>query len=195
MEKYEEALEKAKAALDKTESAVTAGVLREIFPELAIDKDERIRKDIIYYLTINRNQMTPNQDWDCENKWIPWLEKQGEKKLVEMKSAEESLGIGSEEYNKIVDECIYGKQKPVEWSEEDKNLREATIGLLNLVQPYDAKSWGKSRFDCIDWLRTLRPQKQWKPTEIQLESLKLALYGQAFRLDELQKLYDQLKEL
>ena len=37
--------------------------------------------------------------------------------------------------------------------------------------------------------------RQWKPTEVQLESLRLALYGQAFRLDELRKLYEQLKAL
>ena len=42
-------------------------------------------------------------------------EKQGEQKhAIEMKSAEESLGIDSETYNKIVDECIYGEQTPVD---------------------------------------------------------------------------------
>lgn len=35
-------------------------------------------------------------------------------KPVEMKSAEESLGISSEEYNKIVDECIYGEHNHTE---------------------------------------------------------------------------------
>ena len=33
---------------------------------------------------------------------------------IEFKSAEESLGISSEEYNKIVNECIYGESKPVD---------------------------------------------------------------------------------
>jgi hypothetical protein len=43
---------------------------------------------------------------------LSWLEKQGEQKpTIEMKSAEESLGIDSETYNKIVDECIYGERK------------------------------------------------------------------------------------
>ena len=57
-----------------------------------------------------------------------FLEKQGEQNLansaktckdeqnpiVEMKTPEESLGIDSETYNKIVDECIYGEQKPAD---------------------------------------------------------------------------------
>lgn len=47
-------------------------------------------------------------------KWLQeynnMLEKQGEQKpVIEMKSAEESLGISSEEYNDIVNECIYGE--------------------------------------------------------------------------------------
>ena len=50
------------------------------------------------------------------------LEKQAEQKpIIEMKSAEESLGIDSETYNKIVDECIYGEQKST-WSEEKQKL-------------------------------------------------------------------------
>ena len=39
------------------------------------------------------------------------LEKQAQKSTIEMKSAEESLGIDSDTYNEIVDECIYGEQK------------------------------------------------------------------------------------
>lgn len=40
------------------------------------------------------------------------IEKQDEQKpTIEMKSAEESLGISSEEYNKIVDKLIYDEQK------------------------------------------------------------------------------------
>ena len=38
------------------------------------------------------------------------IEKQGEQKpVIEMKSPEESLGISSEEYNDIVNECLYGE--------------------------------------------------------------------------------------
>ena len=35
-----------------------------------------------------------------------------QKPTVEMKTPEESLGIDSDTYNKIVDECVYGEQKP-----------------------------------------------------------------------------------
>jgi hypothetical protein len=40
---------------------------------------------------------------------------EGEQKpVIEMKSAEESLGIDSDTYNKNVDECIYGEQKAID---------------------------------------------------------------------------------
>ena len=94
-------------------------------------------------------------------------EKQGAQKF-EMKTAEESLGIDSDTYNKIVDECILGEQKPKEnkgniggisptWSEEDeKNLRRA-IRATKVVYPVAA-----------DWLQSLQdrvqpqPKQEWK---------------------------------
>ena len=72
-----------------------------LFPELKESEDEKMRKEIVEYLKKN-----------LRLEWATWLEKRGEQKpTIEMKSAEESLGIDSETYNKIVDECIYGEQK------------------------------------------------------------------------------------
>ena len=43
------------------------------------------------------------------------LEKQGEQKSAfEMKTPEKSLGIDSDTYSKIIDECVYGEQKTVD---------------------------------------------------------------------------------
>ena len=50
-------------------------------------------------------------EWDADKKELKKIE---QKPIIEMKSAEESLGIDSDTYNKIVDECIYGEQKPTE---------------------------------------------------------------------------------
>ena len=77
------------------------------------------------------------------------LEKQAQKSAIEMKSAEESLGIDSDTYNEIVDECIYGEQKPA-WSEEDKlvveDIEEAVINYWH----------GQSQEDLLDWLKSLK---------------------------------------
>lgn len=76
-------------------------------PELKESEDERIRGNII--ATIHLYYGEPLEDEAKE--MIAWLEKQGEQKI---KTPEESLGIDSDTYNKIVDECIYGEQKPIE---------------------------------------------------------------------------------
>jgi hypothetical protein len=56
---------------------------------------------------------TPQEAADRLHKYL--LEKRGEQKsIIEMKSAEESLGIDSDTYNEIVDECIYGENKPAD---------------------------------------------------------------------------------
>lgn len=55
-------------------------------------------------------------------------EKQGEQKpVIEIKSAEESLGIDSETYNKIVDDCIYGdcEQRPADKAEPKFKVKYA----------------------------------------------------------------------
>ena len=75
-------------------------------PELKESEDERIRGNII--ATIHLYYGEPLEDEAKE--MIAWLEKQGEQKI---KTPDESLGIDSDTYNKIVDECIYGEQKPI----------------------------------------------------------------------------------
>ena len=110
-EKYKDALERARESLkDGGISQNTIDYLTNVFPELKEFEDESIKKALIFYLgdmpedTELRNGIT-NRDV------LAWLEKQGEQKPFEMITAEESLGISSEEYNKIVDECIYGEYK------------------------------------------------------------------------------------
>lgn len=88
-------------------------------------EDERIRRCICFALTdVNEQRFT---DFgvtlkDC----LAYLKKQKEQKFSII-SAEESLGISPEEYNKIVDECIYDEQKeqkPAEWSDSfEENIR------------------------------------------------------------------------
>lgn len=81
--------------------------IKDIEEKYAESDDERIRGNII--ATIHLYYGEPLEDEAKE--MIAWLEKQGEQKI---KTPEESLGIDSDTYNKIVDECIYGEQKPID---------------------------------------------------------------------------------
>ena len=75
--KYKDALERAKKLEKTCDSAAVIGWCEYIFPELAESKDERIRKELIFYLgdmpedTELRNGVT-NRDV------LVWLERQGE---------------------------------------------------------------------------------------------------------------------
>ena len=73
-EKYQEALERAKEAL-LTSTSYGMSVIKEIFPELKENEDEKIRKAIIDFLELPHPQFVGKRDHE---KWIAWLEKQGE---------------------------------------------------------------------------------------------------------------------
>ena len=108
--RYDEAikrLEYIKTGKCQKTFVFTEGLFDYIFPKLKESDDERIRGNII--ATIHLYYGEPLEDEAKE--MIAWLEKQCEQKI---KTPEESLGIDSDTYNKIVDECIYGEQKPID---------------------------------------------------------------------------------
>ena len=238
-----------------------------------LSDDKKIGKDIIHYLEINRNQMTPNQDWDCENRWLPWLEmhryseyeleneywrgyddakkeKQGEQKpvIVPKFRAGDTIRVKDSHAEYTIDSISDGlyhgndgwflaigkeddyelvEQKPVEWSEEDETTKNSISHIIrqydkirkrenqpcyyvgdcllwmqnikDRVQPQPKQEWSEEDeknlqwLDTIceriyhrsdpqvapnaalklrEWLKSLRPQKQWKPTEEQIAILR-----------------------
>ncbi len=126
-----------------------------IFPELKENEDEKVRQELISFFT-ERAKHTEDSTFNglSSKEIISWLEKQGENKpVIEMKSAEESLGIDSDTYNKIVDECVYGKQKLAD-KVEPKKIKKAKfktgdriIGIVSGMQYYITEI-------CDDYYRT-----------------------------------------
>lgn len=84
---YDEALEKARIWKDKSGMPKDRqGILDDIFPELAEGEDERIRKELVSFLkeTIEYGGISPDiWTMDNANKWLAWLEKQGEQKPID----------------------------------------------------------------------------------------------------------------
>ena len=67
-----------------------------------------------------------------------WFGKQGEQKpVIEMKSPEESLGISSEEYNKIVDACLYSDKVEPKFHEGDWIIHYGTENIYQVVAVID----------------------------------------------------------
>lgn len=82
------------------------------------------------------------------------------------------------------------EQKPVEWSEDDEEMRSYILNGLK-IWPYDLRD------RCISWLKSLRPQPHWKPSEEQMVSLVRASNRCVSVADskELLSLYEDLKKL
>ena len=125
--------------------------------------------DEVVYLPFNRQD-----EWELVE----------QKPAFEMKTPEESLGIDSDTYSKIVDECVYGEQKPV-WSEEDRgNLLDIKCIIDEVWHNQDVREEIghsgeelESLWHWLDkiWQRVEYPQDTWKPTEEQIEYLAKAV--------------------
>ena len=87
----------------------------------------------------------------------------------------------------------FGLCKPAEWSEEDKEMLDAMIDIVSnsLYEPLCPRE------GMLAWLKFLRPQPHWKPSEEQMDALKDVAYGTYQNGDglALRSLYEQLKKL
>lgn len=81
--------------------------------------------------------------------------------------------------------------KSTEWNEDDERLRKTSISFL---KHYADKGY-ENAVECIDWLESIRPQKQWKPSEEQMIALRQAISGCSYDIEPLVELETKLKEL
>ena len=113
--RYDEAIEKFDVILNlntvKKSGTIFAADVRKIFPELKESEDERMIQYFKDLAPFDKADELYEKYGFYHKDAIVWLEKQCEQKI---KTPEESLGIDSDTYNKIVDECIYGEQKPID---------------------------------------------------------------------------------
>ena len=85
------------------------------------------------------------------------------------------------------------EQRPAEWSEEDEFFRQQLIVYCeNCVQDTLAAK-------CVDWLKSLRPQPHWKPSEEQIDALNSIILNGSFtyvgQAQDLISLKDKLEKL
>lgn len=183
MGKYEEALERARKGMP----------IDEVFPELKESEDERIRKELLEVIRHCYEDGGYTLCTDDYKKYSTYLEKQKDSPMPEdtvifQKGVAEGRRLEREE------------QQPVEWSEEDERI---TAKLLSYFNEFDESTSFGSRevIEIRHWLKSLRPQPHWKPSEEQMKALKLA-YEDAFDCPEggvphlpLQSLYQDLQKL
>lgn len=165
-QEYKEALGRAKRALeDGTLSPHTIALLKDIFPELRMSEDEKIRKELLEIFK--------------ENKGPIYISLTPQKKSF----------------------LIFLLEKKT-WSEEDEVMIKVFDSIIRyIVEVVDKdvlERFGTNREELFSWLKSLRPQKQWKPSKEQMLALKnaegivgcLTIIG-----EQLKSLYEDLKKL
>lgn len=191
----------------------TKEAIQTLIPELAESEDEKVRNWLIDFIKAYgwSKQFSVTKDETLE-----WLEKQKEQKsqewilpedfedavykvanFISPFDSQDELRRMSHHFAEQLMSLAKKElvEKPAEWSEEDELMRNACVAFIQ-----DEKFKGYERsYECIDWLKSLRPQSHWKPSKEQMEALNtllciggLSYHGQH---SQLQGLYNELKEL
>lgn len=88
-------------------------------------------------------------------------------------------------------------QPKQEWSEEDENTLNDIIEDLNSLKQSNPSDISKGVYqEEIDWLKSLRPQNTWKPSDEQMDALRYVTnFDYGGHKATLVSLYEQLKKL
>ena len=201
---YKDKLRLAKEALDS--GSYDKETIEYIFPELKESEDERIRKRIVALVDAHGQGK-------YKDDMLAWLEKQGEQKSVDPNDKwiedywvhnkvnnPDSYNCGDEiqfDHGGFVRFCKQF-QKPAEWSEEDEIMLNSIIATCQMYEQTVDSNPAKHLLKMQEnWLKSLRPQNHWKPSEEQMKALcsKLPVVkgGGDKVQDILESLYDDLK--
>ena len=136
---YDKALERARKHYKETPNKVYKAMLEQIFPDIEENEDKKIKEEIINYFRCQSKDEPTRKE--IHNRWIAWLEKQGEQKPQRMISAEAK-------------EAMYGKPAYA-WSEEDELKRSTLIHVVK-KQKGSAIFEGLLPEELINWLKCIK---------------------------------------
>ena len=176
--KYTDLVAKLKEWHDGLQDGAPAKeTLEFILPDLKESEDERTRKEIIGFIQ-SQIEDGNSAGWD---RWIAWLEEQKEQKPAEWSEIEDIAdhldNLGN---TAMADTLRRFRPQKQEWSEEDEKMRNLIVAIFEVNHPngfFKANEIGTSDMrgvhteEIISWLKSLRPQPHWKPSEEQLRAL------------------------
>lgn len=178
---YDEALEKAKMIIVDGGYDEFNNPFVKLFPELKENEDERVRKEIIAFVK-SRLAGFP----DC-NRFIAWLEKQGEQKPAKLSHDDKIMIRQLTEYfttrtglqntdatyvewlRDLKEKLTHVEQKHIEWSEEDETKLNRICDFLWKNRKGDTSEIYQQEKD-ISWLKSIRPQQKqvWSEQDIDM---------------------------
>ena len=202
--KYNEALERAEQWIKDGCEPSTKKCLELIFPQLRESEYERIRKILIEVVNITPASIAVRN----KRELLDWLEKQKERNTAEKQdysglndperailrgflcAGVENVPVGI--VKETAKDCIAHFPWPTKWSEEDERILKGIIGKIDHDQTYEV-----SKAEMLSFLKSLRSQPHWKPSERQLTKLYCIAEGIPDDDDAkvLKELYEQLKKL
>ena len=141
------------------------------------EEDEKILKELVEEV---KDQLDSVPSPDCMDKEDEKVLKQLNKWMDWLKSIKNRVQL----------------QPNQEWSEEDEKMRQETIDWFEKkCFPYALESENPAR-ESIKWLKSLKPNN-WKPSEEQIKSLRIALQSMPYSKDKetALSLLEQLVEL
>ncbi len=201
-QRYDEAIKVAKSKIKNNKDRVLYEEdITDIFPEFRKSEDEEVKKALIKNLKERFGTKGTMGGILDMPRVLAWLERQSEQKPIEWSEEDEwkfadilALLRGGENchYNtpdlftwfKSLKDRIQPQPKQ-EWSEEDKKYFDQAIYICH-----------QNNYTAIEnWLQSLRPQKQWKPSGEQMKFLHKYAEQNNYDGAILTSLYNDLKKL
>ena len=174
---WDEAIERAKSKIrnDKDHVLYEEDIL-DIFPSLKESDEERIRKDIVFYIAAY------HKDDGEKARWLYWLEKQCEYANFRNKIQigdkvtrnEDGVLVNLSQLNRVAkkdekqgkNNMGISETTKQEWSEEDETKLNDAINACKA-------QYGNMSYTA-DWLLSLKERFTWKPSDEQIKAIRLA---------------------
>lgn len=123
-------------------------------------EDERIRKELLAYIKTHPAAPEGHIEQSVLSSWIAYLENQKEQQSSTPEDIAAAYQMGLAKGR--------NEQQPAEWSEEQEKMRRMALECLDHISC-------ESKIPVVNWLKSLRPQPHWKPSEEQISALERAI--------------------
>jgi len=171
---YKESIERAKNYISGHHTDVDPRSAMEcVFPELRESEDENIRQDIIDWLINYKDNVQVDLKDEEVDRWVSWLEKQGEQKVINEYNEHEPTSYEIEKWNGAYEKgydigYMNGKneQKPTDaiaemnptWSEDDEKKMNKLVSLCTNFKNSNTQLYSVylEFQELIDWLKSIR---------------------------------------
>ena len=127
------------------------------------------------------------QHYWLKSSFIPATKEQRELFFSKMCEAAYEWDVEKEELNKIIE------QSPA-WSEEDERILKEMLTIFSL-EKFEGYNIGENNEDALRFFKSLKDRYTWKPSEEQIEALRIARDRNDRIGFYLSQLYDELKKL